>query len=116
MSLGPISGRELAEQVHSLEFKAIYQRHVAPSPGRALDAIKERFDSRPTADGHSNPAIAEIRRILAASATTPAALNGLMITAPHSHWHDGRPIIVRFDSDLIENEAGRARLRQRDLS
>lgn len=96
MKFGPVSGRELAAQVNSTVFKVEYGRCVAPSPGRALDAITRRFGSIPAPDGHNNPAITEIRRLLATFVTNNAPLNGLMISAPHSHWHDGRPIIVRF--------------------
>jgi hypothetical protein len=96
MNFGPVSGRELAAQVSSTEFKVHCSRFVAQSPGRALDAIARQFGSRPAPDGHNNPAISEIRRLLATLVKDNAALNGLMITAPHSHWDDGRPIIVRF--------------------
>ena len=98
--LAPISGRELSDFVNSAEFTKLSNDYVAPTPGSALRRIETRLGVKPTAGGQNVAEMVELRDILASAAESIAVLHALMITAPHTHWKPGLPVIMAKKDDI----------------
>jgi hypothetical protein len=70
---------------------------IAPSPEAAIERIEAASGAPLTEDGRGNAAIAELRAAVDAASTGVALANGLVISAPHTHWSLALPILIAFD-------------------
>lgn len=91
-----VTGRELSD-LFSRGYGELLASHVARTPAMARKRIHQRWGSDLTLSGAHVPGISLVRQAIRATSPDPRVPHGLAITAPHTHWDDGLPILISFN-------------------
>jgi len=94
-----ISGKELIDSFNAGYADLIYNGSVADDPSASVQKVNSFFKLIHNVDGGNIEGIRLIRKVLLTKATNKKHICSIMITAPHTHWHDRKPIIYHFDAE-----------------
>lgn len=95
MPISAICGLQLSELFASGYIDELAP-YIAESPMIARRRIAEQWGKPLSLSGGNIPGIAQIRDELRLASSRQDSLHGLVITAPHTHWSNGLPILIGF--------------------
>jgi len=94
-----VTGKELLCLFSDSTFiSRLYSSKLIYGPSESLKVIEEYYGVAPSMDGGNIHHITQIRDLLFELTVDKRILNSFAITAPHTHWIDKKPIILKFDS------------------
>lgn len=94
-----ITGREIINSFEAGYADLIYRGAVADDPSASVQKVNSFFKLEPSVDGGNIEGIRLIRKELLNRAKEKKHISSLMIVAPHTHWHDRKPIIYHYDTE-----------------
>ncbi|OJW77925.1 MAG: hypothetical protein BGO69_10775 [Bacteroidetes bacterium 46-16] len=98
--LNPITGVELNSLFNNVDFvQSIYTTRVSPDPSLAVERIARFYGVKPSVSGDNVSDMITIREKLVEIASDASILYAFALTAPHTHWPVGKPVIYSFISN-----------------
>ncbi|MBK6340963.1 MAG: hypothetical protein IPN93_12780 [Bacteroidetes bacterium] len=97
--LQPIKGSLLKQTIQNGYLIFIFQDYVSNTVVEAKEKIRDRYGFVPDADGYNNSDINKLQHLLFKYTGGLPKVHGFVITAPHTHWDNRKPVIYHSDKE-----------------
>ncbi len=97
--LKPINGRLLKEVILNGYLRFVSPKYVSNTAHESIIKIKERYGNIPDNNGYNNVEICNFQNLIYEHSGGFPYVYAFVITAPHTHWDNKKPIVYHYEFD-----------------